>query len=351
MTSHTFFMRRCIELAARAAGYTAPNPMVGAVLVHNDRIIGEGYHQVYGAAHAEVNCIKQAEQFNGDLIQESSLYVSLEPCAHFGKTPPCADLVIEKKIKKVYIGCRDPFDQVNGKGIERLRAAGVDVTVGVLEEACRSLNKSFFTFHQKKRPYVILKWAESLDKRIAGAGDSRTFISNGLSNRLVHKWRAETAAILVGTNTAKCDDPSLTTRLWKGAHPLRLVVDMDLRLPSSLKLFDESVRTIVFNAMKDEERGRIRWAMLQKAGALPLQILDFLYKHKIQSVLIEGGRKLLQSFIDEGAWDEARVITNNELVIGDGVEAPALRQACLQNEFRLETDSIRFFENASSKSY
>jgi diaminohydroxyphosphoribosylaminopyrimidine deaminase / 5-amino-6-(5-phosphoribosylamino)uracil reductase len=343
MVAHSFYMQRCLELAAKAAGYTAPNPMVGAVLVHNDRIIGEGYHQVYGAAHAEVNCIKQAEQYNSHLVAESKLYVSLEPCAHFGKTPPCADLVIEKKIKEVYIGCRDPFDQVNGKGIEKLKAAGVAVTVGVLEEACRSLNKSFFTFHERKRPYIILKWAESLDKRIAGTGDRRLFISNGLSNRLVHKWRAETAAILVGTNTAKLDDPALTTRLWKGKNPLRLVVDMNLRLPLSLQLFDQSVNTIVFNAMKEEEQGSIRWVMIDKAQALPLQILGFLYKNNIQSVLIEGGAKLLQSFIDGGCWDEARVITNNKLVVGNGVEAPGLRNASLQNELRLDTDSIRIF--------
>ena len=351
MGAHTFYMQRCIELAAKAAGYTAPNPMVGAVLVHNDRIIGEGYHQVYGAAHAEVNCINQAAQHNSHLIKESKLYVSLEPCVHFGKTPPCADLVIEKKIKEVYIGCRDPFDQVNGKGIEKLKAAGVAVTVGVLEEACRRLNKTFFTFHERKRPYVILKWAESLDRRIAGTGDGRFLISNNLSNRLVHKWRSETASIMVGTNTAKVDDPALTTRLWKGKHPVRLVLDMNLKLPASLHLFDQSVDTVVFNSMKDAQQRNIRWVMVDKAHALPLQILGFLYKNNIQSVLIEGGRKLLQSFIDDGCWDEARVITNNELLIGNGVEAPSLRNAALQKEMRLDTDSIRVFSSTLSNSF
>ena len=231
-------MHRCLELAQLAAGNTAPNPMVGSVLVHNDKIIGEGYHQVYGQAHAEVNCISSVKPEHQGLIPQSTIYVSLEPCAHFGKTPPCADLIIKHQIPKVVVGCRDPFVQVNGKGIEKLQAAGIEVTVGVLEKECKELNKRFFTFHTEHRPYIILKWAQTADLKIAAEDYGRVLISNAQSNRIVHKWRSEEMAILVGTNTALFDDPELNTRLWPGGHPIRLVVDMNLRLPSSLKLFN-----------------------------------------------------------------------------------------------------------------
>ena len=248
-------MERCIELARLGAGFVAPNPMVGSVLVFEDRIIGEGYHQLYGKAHAEVNCISDAaikhatSASNGEsfdaILQKSAIYVSLEPCAHFGKTPPCADLIISKKIPGVVIGCRDPFKEVDGKGIEKLLAAGVKVRLGIMEEKCRELNKRFFTFHTLKRPYIILKWAQSVDMKIAG-DNSRVLITNEITNRVVHKWRSEEASILVGTNTAMTDDPSLTNRLWSGNDPIRLVVDMNLRLPDSLKLFDGSVKTDSF---------------------------------------------------------------------------------------------------------
>ena len=233
MDPDDIYMYRCLQLAGKGAGHVAPNPMVGAVLVHNDRILGEGYHQVYGQAHAEVNCINSVLPDDVPLIPDSTLYVSLEPCAHFGKTPPCADLIIKKQIRKVVIGCRDPFKEVDGKGIERLKAAGIEVISGVLEAACTDLNKRFFTFHTFNRPYVILKWAESANGKISGSGNERVFISNAWTNTLVHKWRSEESAIAVGTNTAMLDNPFLTTRLWPGRNPVRILLDKKLIIPRS----------------------------------------------------------------------------------------------------------------------
>ena len=247
-------MSRCIELAKLGAGFTAPNPMVGAVLVYDNRIIGEGYHRHYGHAHAEVNCIASVKKEDEPFIRQSVLYVSLEPCAHHGKTPPCADLIIEKKIPMVVVGSRDPFKEVDGKGIEKLQAAGVEVQEDVLEKECIDLNKRFFTFHTWRRPYIILKWAQSDDGKIAKTGHSRVLISNDYTNRLVHKWRSEEASILVGTNTALMDNPSLDTRLWKGPNPVRLVVDKNLALPASLNVFDQKIKTIIFNTLKHEEK-------------------------------------------------------------------------------------------------
>ncbi len=342
-------MQRCLELAKLGAGYVAPNPMVGAVLVNDDRIIGEGWHKAYGDPHAEVNCINKAVQ-NGHraLIQDSTLYVSLEPCAHFGKTPPCTDLIIKHKIPGVVIGCRDPFEKVSGRGIEKLKAAGVNVEVGVLEHECEELNKRFFTFHTKKRPYVILKWAETGDGFIAppleGFGEAsvvrRLQISNEYSNKLAHQWRAEEAAILVGTNTALYDDPELTTRLWPGPSPVRLVVDMNLKLPPSLKIFNRRVRTIVFNAIKNEEAGNLQYFRVIKDVSLVQQILTALNELKLQSLIVEGGARFLQSFIDEGAWDEARVITNGDLVIHQGLKAPILSKTKKREEQKLLNDKI-----------
>ncbi|HEY2720248.1 MAG TPA: bifunctional diaminohydroxyphosphoribosylaminopyrimidine deaminase/5-amino-6-(5-phosphoribosylamino)uracil reductase RibD, partial [Chitinophagaceae bacterium] len=228
---HDIYMHRCLDLARLGAGHVAPNPMVGAVLVHDERIIGEGYHQQYGGPHAEPNCIASVKKEEQHLISESILYVSLEPCAHYGKTPPCADLIIKNKIPRVVIGCFDPFEEVNGKGIEKLKGAGIDVLVGILEHECKKLNKRFFLYYQQHRPYIILKWAQSSNQKIGAGAGNRTYISNEFTNRLVHKWRSEEAAILVGTNTALQDDPELTTRSWIGNNPRRLVMDMDLKLP------------------------------------------------------------------------------------------------------------------------
>jgi diaminohydroxyphosphoribosylaminopyrimidine deaminase/5-amino-6-(5-phosphoribosylamino)uracil reductase len=384
LTLHQKYMERCLELAKQGAGFVAPNPMVGAVLVHEDRIIGEGWHQQYGGPHAEVHCIGQAIQ-NGqtDKLNRSTLYVALEPCVHHGKTPPCTDLIIQHKIPKVVIGCRDPFKEVNGKGIEKLKAAGVEVEVGVLEKECQELNKRFFTFHTKQRPYVILKWAQTDDGFLAspnpsqgGAlessilesifdledspevppcggfrGASRLLISNEYSNRLVHKWRSEEASILVGTNTAMMDDPELTTRSWPGSSPLRLVVDMDLRLPASLKLFNGEVKTIVFNSMKQEEKKNLIYYKLIKDKTLVSQLMTVLYELQIQSVIVEGGAILLQSFIDEGIWDEARVIKNEKLEIrnkesgiASGLKAPVLSKVAKIYMQKIFTDKIEVYK-------
>lgn len=341
------YMQRCLQLAAMGAGKVAPNPMVGAVLVYENRIIGEGYHQKHGEAHAEVNCINSVAEADKKLIEESTLYVSLEPCAHFGKTPPCADLIIKNKIPKVVIGCRDSFEEVAGRGIERLKAAGVDVAVGIFENECLELNRRFFVFHEMKRPYIILKWAQSSDGKIAAAGASRTLISNEFTNRLVHKWRTEEAAIMVGTNTALLDDPVLTARFWPGNDPVRLVIDTALKLPLHLKLFDRTVKTIVFNFVKHAEEENLVYYLLKRKENIPEQIADALYSLNIQSVMVEGGAKLLQSFIDEGLWDEARLISNEQLIINNGLNAPVLKNNRLCKEQKIENDKISFFRNAA----
>jgi diaminohydroxyphosphoribosylaminopyrimidine deaminase/5-amino-6-(5-phosphoribosylamino)uracil reductase len=328
-------MHRCLQLAKLGAGQVAPNPMVGAMLVYQDCIIGEGYHEHYGQAHAEVNCINSVSEANLLLIEKSTLYVSLEPCAHYGKTPPCADLIIQKKIAQVVIGCRDSYEEVNGRGIEKLLKAGVVVIAGILEKEALDLNKRFFTFHTKKRPYIILKWAQSQDGKIAKEDFSAVKISHDITNRLVHKWRSEEAAILVATNTALYDNPSLTNRLWQGNNPTRLVIDRQLKLPGSLHLFDRSVKTIIFNQLKDEERNGLLFYKLSDEEKLLPGLLNALYQLKIQSVLVEGGAKLLQSFIDADCWDEARVITNEEMMIGNGIQSPQLK-----NNYLIEADKI-----------
>ena len=347
------YIHRCIELAKLGAGNVAPNPMVGAVLVFEDKIIGEGYHQRFGKAHAEVNCINDAEKrmisvkaSNNDMaavLQKSILYVSLEPCAHFGRTPPCADLIIEKKIPKVVIGCRDPFKEVDGKGISKLQASGVEVHTGILEEDCIALNNRFFTFHLKNRPYIILKWAQTANRKIAGPETSRLFISDEITNRYVHKWRSEEAAVMIGTNTALMDDPSLNTRLWRGNDPLRVVLDMNLRLPQFLRIFNQEGKTLIFNVLKQEDNERVQYYKLKRHEPVIGQLMKALYELGIQSVLVEGGRRLIQSFIDENTWDEARVITNNELEVNTGTGAPQLPAAVLTHQYQIHSDTIRFF--------
>lgn len=339
-------MQRCLQLAAMGAGLTAPNPMVGAVLMHQGRIIGEGYHQKYGEAHAEVNCINSVEEKDKELIPESTIYVSLEPCAHFGKTPPCADLIIKNKIPHVVIGCRDSYEAVDGKGIERLKAAGVKVIVGVLEEECRELNKRFFTFHEKQRPYIILKWAQSSNGKIGGVNSSNYKVSNEFADRLVHQWRTEESAILVGTNTAKLDDPALTARLWPGKNPLRLVIDLEFKLPAHLKLFDGSTKSIVFSYHKQASTENLVYHQLSKTEGVLAQILSVLHAMQVQSVIVEGGSKTLQSFIDAGLWDEARVITNSDLMIEEGLDAPILKNDQLTETRKIESDIIQFSKHA-----
>ncbi len=328
--------------------------MVGAVMVCNNKIIGEGYHEKFGEAHAEVNCINNVKEEDKDLIKASTLYVSLEPCSHYGKTPPCADLIIEKKIQRIVIGSKDLNKEVDGKGIQKLKSAGVEVFTGVLEKECISLNKRFFTFQQQQRPYIILKWAESSDGKISMPPPSsrlqpgeiskseRILISNEYSNRMVHRWRSEEAAILIGTNTALEDNPSLTNRLWNGKNPIRLVIDLNLRLPSHLKIFNKETKTIIFNKSKHEEDGDLIFYKLKEEDLLP-GLLKSLFELQIQSVLVEGGATLLQSFIDIGLWDEARIIRNEQLAIGNGMNSPKLEKVSLLNQEKYFTDTISYF--------
>ena len=335
------YMSRCIQLAELGAGNVAPNPMVGAILVYDDKIIGEGYHKKYGEAHAEVNCINSVEEKNQHLIEKSTIYVSLEPCAHYGKTPPCADLIIKNNIPKVVIGTKDIYKEVAGAGIEKLKNAGIEVLTGVLENECIDLNKRFFTFHQKQRPFIILKWAQSSNRKI-GSERERILISNDYSNRLVHRWRSEEAAILVGTNTALKDDPLLTTRLWKGKNPIRIVIDKNLKLPHELKIFSKTTNTIIFNSLKNTIEENVEYIKLENKNLLE-EILRTLYKLNIQSVLVEGGAKTLQSFIDAGLWDEARVITNEEMIIESGIDAPEIKSFKLIKQERYFSDLINYY--------
>ena len=344
MIDHETYMQRCLQLAKLGEGNVAPNPMVGAVLVHENKIIGEGYHRQYGEAHAEVNCINSVSETNKSLICQSTIYVSLEPCAHFGKTPPCADLIIKNQIPNVIIACRDSFGEVDGKGIYKLQQAGINVTIGILEKEAQELNKRFFTFHNKNRPYIILKWAQSADGKIANEDSSTVKISTDLTNRLVHKWRSEEASILVGTNTALHDNPSLTTRLWSGNNPVRLVIDRQLKLPLILQIFNGEAKSIVFNEIKNEVINDVHFYKISSVENMVPEILNALFQLNIQSVLVEGGTKLLQSFIDNECWDEARVITNEALTIGKGIQAPALSNNLLINKIKLSTDDIAIYQ-------
>ena len=343
MTTDERYMTRCLQLAVLGAGNVAPNPMVGAVLVYEDRIIGEGCHEKYGSAHAEVNCIASVKNDDIQLIEKSTLYVSLEPCNHYGKTPPCSELIIDKKIPKVIIGCKDIYKDVAGKGILKLQRAGVDVTTGILETQSIELNKRFFTFHEKFRPYIILKWAQSVNSKI-GLPGKRVFITNEYTNRLVHKWRSEEAAILVGTNTVLTDDPSLTVRLWEGKSPVRMLIDRDLKVPLNMRVYNSDSRTIVFNLKKNLSEENITYVKLGNEKFLQ-SVVSHLFEINIQSVIVEGGRKILQSFIDAGLWDEARVITNKELTIEGGVDAPQIKNFKFIKQETNFNDVINYYGN------
>lgn len=343
------YMQRCIRLARMGSGCVAPNPMVGAVLVHADRIIGEGFHKAYGSAHAEVECIRSVKPEHEHLIAESTLYVSLEPCAHFGKTPPCTDLILQKKIPSVVIGCADPFAMVAGKGVAKLRAGGVSVTTGILEKECRQLNRQFFTFHTKNRPYITLKWAQTADGKIASDRLKRAYISTGYTNRVVHAWRSAHMSIMVGTTTALVDDPSLTTRLWPGKTALRVVIDKGLRLPAALKLFDGEHHTIVFNHIRQSEHFNLTYERVVPGRNLVPQVIEALRRRNIHSLLVEGGTHLLQSFIEEGLWDEARVITNRSLSFGMGLPAPCLAHHVLVKHETIDSDTLHFYAHADNE--
>ena len=324
MSTPEIFMQRCLELALLGMGDVAPNPMVGCVIVCDGIIIGEGYHEKIGQPHAEVNAIRSVR--NPELLANSTLYVSLEPCAHFGKTPPCSDLIIESHIPRVVIGTVDPFAQVAGKGIERMQKAGIDVSIGMLENECRDLNRRFFTFHEKKRPYILLKWAQTLDGFIdtdRTEVQHPTWITNALSKRLVHKQRSEESAILIGTNTAEFDNPALTVREWTGNQPIRMVIDRTGRLNPDLHLFDGKVLTWIFSGNKKPDTENLKFITLDFDQNILPQLLAELYNRDILSVIVEGGGELLTSFLEIGLWDEAFVYSGNQF-FGKGVSAPSI---------------------------
>ncbi|OOQ62157.1 bifunctional diaminohydroxyphosphoribosylaminopyrimidine deaminase/5-amino-6-(5-phosphoribosylamino)uracil reductase RibD [Mucilaginibacter pedocola] len=327
MPQHQIYMQRCLELAALGAGSVSPNPMVGAVIVHNDKIIGEGYHRKHGEAHAEVNAVNMVvnNYVNyAELLQQATIYVSLEPCAHYGKTPPCADLIIKHRIPKAVVGCRDPFAQVDGKGIEKLRAAGVEVEVGVLEEECRWLNRRFFTHVQQHRPYIILKWAQTADGFFAPADGSQHWITGTEARKLVHQWRAEEDAILVGKNTVLADNPQLDNRYAEGKSPKRVIIDRRLELSADMHIYNRKVETLIFNEIKTDIDGNIKYIALEDFERyVPQYIMYQLYMQDIQSVIVEGGAKTLNAFIQNGLWDEARIFTGQS-VLGSGIAAPKI---------------------------
>ncbi|MDB5115185.1 MAG: ribD 2 [Mucilaginibacter sp.] len=341
-------MQRCLDLAALGMGNVSPNPMVGAVIVHNDRIIGEGYHQKYGEAHAEVNAVNQViARFDDavDLLKQSTIYVSLEPCAHYGKTPPCADLIIKHRIPKVVVGCRDPFDQVDGKGIEKLKDAGIEVIVGVLEEECKWLNRRFFTRVQKHRPYIILKWAQTEDGFFAPDDHQQYWITGPESRKLVHQWRGEEDAVLVGTHTVAIDNPQLNVRYGNGKSPKRVVIDRKLTLDKGLNIFDQSVETLVFNEVKTDIDGKNKYIALEDFDRyVPQYILYQLYLQDIQSVVIEGGAYTLNTFIEAGLWDEARIFTGNTTLL-KGIKAPQIK-GIIATEFLSGTDRLQILNNS-----
>lgn len=330
---HKNYIQRCIDIAKNGLGFTAPNPMVGAVIVYNNKIIGEGYTSAYGGNHAEVNAINSVK--DKSLLKESTLYVTLEPCSHHGKTPPCSDLIVKNKIPNVVIGCVDDNPEVSGKGIKRLKKSGCNVIVGILENECKKHHKRFFTFHNKKRPYIILKWAETSNGFISPKHKDEqkpVWITNTYSRQLVHKWRAEEQAILVGTNTVVADNPSLTTRDYTGKNPIRVVIDNTNRLPKNASIFDNTAETIVISKEN-----------IDFDQPIALQICTILYQKNINSIIIEGGAQTLQTFINENLWDEARIFkgSNN---FKNGIKAPILKGTLIQN-YKIQNDTLNILVN------
>lgn len=319
--------------------------MVGAVIVHNNQIIGEGYHQKYGEAHAEVNAVNSV--IDQTVLNESTIYVSLEPCAHFGKTPPCANLIVKHNFKRVVIGCVDTFSEVSGKGIERLKNAGIEVETGILEEECRALNKRFFTFHEKKRPYVILKWAQSsdgfLDKERVANETGINWITQPETKKIVHQWRAEESAILVGKITALNDNPSLTVREVEGKNPIRILLDSRLETPMNAQLFNDEAPLLVFNTIKSDKLDHIEWIQLEHLS--PALILSELHKRSIQSLIVEGGKMVLESFIQANLWDEARVLVGKP-IFERGIVAPQLKTD-FTSQTKLGQDEFYLYKNQS----
>jgi diaminohydroxyphosphoribosylaminopyrimidine deaminase / 5-amino-6-(5-phosphoribosylamino)uracil reductase len=339
-------MRRCIQLAKNGLGTTYPNPLVGCVIVHDDRIIGEGWHHEAGQAHAEVNAIEGV--CDDSLLKEAILYVSLEPCGHFGKTPPCANLIIEKGIKKVVIGSIDPNPKVSGQGIQRLKEAGCDVTIGVCEKECDELNKRFFTFQLKKRPYIFLKWAQTENGFIAPLEHKRqgpTWITSPHSRQIVHKMRAQEQAILVGTNTVIADNPSLTTRYWKGNSPTRIVLDKNLRIPKGATVYDGKIKTIFITEKKSDNEPNLFFEPIDFSENVAQQICDIAHSHAIQSMIVEGGAQMLRTFIETSYWDEAFVFIG-KTTFDAGVKAPKFK-GTLVSEEKITKDILQHYKNTN----
>ncbi len=342
--NHEQYIKRCLEISKFGLGTARPNPSVGAVLVVDDKIIGEGFTSPYGGNHAEVNAINSVD--DKELLKQATIYVTLEPCSHHGKTPPCADLIIKSGIKNIIIGSIDSNELVSGKGIKRLKKAGCNVLVGVLENKCLEHHKRFFTFHHHKRPFIILKWAETSNGFIAPKTKDKqapVWITNNVSRQLVHKWRSEEHAILVGSKTVLEDNPSLNVRHWRGENPVIVVIDKELKIPNHLKVYQGAVKTIFINEIKTAIHRNIFFETINFSKPIASQICELLYNHKIQSVIIEGGAITLQTFIDENLWDEARVF-NNETRFIDGVSAPFLSSENYK-EVRIKKDTLRTYIN------
>lgn len=351
MMTDELYMQRCLELANLGMGNVSPNPLVGCVIVSDQKIIGEGYHAKYGEAHAEVNAIhsvieKYADQAAG-LLARATVYVSLEPCAHFGKTPPCADLLVRHRVKKVVIGNRDPFADVDGKGIEKLKNAGIAVVTGVLEQECSQLNRRFFTRIRKQRPYIILKWASTADGYFAPKDVAQRWITGAMAKQLVHKWRTEEDAVLVGKLTALADNPQLNVREWQGKNPIRIVIDRNLEIPLSNNLFNDVAKTVVFNEQKTEVQNNIHYIQMEDMQYyLPQKIAFQLYLMDIQSVIIEGGANIVNQFIKGNLWDEARVFNSNK-IWKEGIPSPQIN-GVITDQFNIETDTLTIYQNNHS---
>ncbi len=343
MKIHEKYIKRCIELAKNGLGTTYPNPLVGSVIVYESQIIGEGWHRKAGEPHAEVNAVNSVK--DKSLLAKATIYVSLEPCSHFGKTPPCCDLIIAHKIPNIVIGTIDPFAKVSGNGIKKLIEAGRNVTVGILEDECNELNKRFFTFHKNKRPYIILKWAESQDEFLSPIYKEEkkpVWITNQYSRQLVHKWRTEEQAILVGTQTVLDDNPKLDSRDWKGNNPIRIVLDKSGKIPNNYFVKDRKSKTIIITEQENlENSSEISFENAIFESNLAQSVLDILYKNEIQSVIIEGGKRTLQTFIDANLWDEARVFKGTNS-FGNGTKSPDFKGILVSKEAILNDELLIF---------
>ena len=343
MNEDTLYMQRCLDLAMLGAGSVSPNPLVGAVIVSNGNVIGEGYHPGFGQPHAEVLAVEQAIRSGQEShLKGATLYVNLEPCAHQGKTPPCTDLIIRHGFTRVVIGCGDPNALVNGSGIRKLDEAGI-ATESCLQAESRFLNRRFFAWHTLGRPYVLLKFAQSSNGFMSAASATERKISNELSDVWVHKWRSEEDAILIGTRTAESDNPHLTVRHWQGKNPLRVIIDRRLRLSPELNIFDRSTPTLIFNEVKNSMSDDLQFEKMDFGNSLPAEVLSRLYERNVLSVMLEGGPHLLGQFISAGLWDEARIITSEKIITG-GIRSPEI-SGNVRNRLTLRDDTITWIYN------